>query len=177
MLGPPRGVYLHTNHLPTSIYRYILQGMKLTEIVTELKAAKINYMIVGGYAVNFHGYSRNTVDIDLIIKLTLANLKKVEKILNGLGMVSKLPIDAASVFNFREEYIKNRNMIAWNFYSEENPTDQVDILITHDVSDFKAEKFKVGDMIFKVISKDDLIAMKKESAREKDLLDIKELLK
>lgn len=151
--------------------------MKLSEIVTELKAAKINYMIVGGYAVNFHGYSRNTVDIDLIIKLTLANLKKVEKILNGLGMVSKLPIDAASVFNFREEYIKNRNMIAWNFYSEENPTDQVDILITHDVSDFKAEKFKVGDIIFKVISKDDLIAMKKESAREKDLLDIKELLK
>ena len=172
----PRGVPSY-NPLDQKYIPVYTKIMKLSEIVTELKAAKINYMIVGGYAVNFHGYSRNTVDIDLIIKLTLANLKKVEKILNGLGMVSKLPIDAISVFNFREEYIQNRNMIAWNFYSEENPTDQVDILITHDVSDFKAEKFIVGDMIFKVISKDDLIAMKKETGREKDLLDIKELSK
>jgi hypothetical protein len=40
---------------------------------------KINYMIVGGYAVNFHEYSKNTVDIDLIIKFPLAHLKKMEK--------------------------------------------------------------------------------------------------
>lgn len=134
-------------------------------------------MVVGGYAVNFHGYSRNTVDIDLIIKFTLSNLKKVEKILNELGMISRLPIDAVSLFKFREEYVKNRNLIAWNFYNESNPTDQVDILITHDVGDFKAEKFLVGDLEVKVISKEDLIQMKKASGRDKDLLDIKELSK
>jgi hypothetical protein len=48
--------------------------MKLKELVYALK--KINYMIVGGYAVNFHGYSRNTVDIDLVIKFTLSNFLK-----------------------------------------------------------------------------------------------------
>lgn len=151
--------------------------MKLSTLVNNLKKEKINYMIVGGYAVNFHGYSRNTVDIDLVIKLTLANLKKIEKMLNAMGMVSKLPVEASSVFNFREEYIKNRNMMAWNFYNKEDPTDQLGILITHDISDFKSEKFRVGELEFKVISKDDLIAMKKESGREKDLLDIKELSK
>ena len=31
-------------------------------------------MIVGGYAVNFHGYSRNTVDIDLIINIGEINI-------------------------------------------------------------------------------------------------------
>lgn len=134
-------------------------------------------MIVGGYAVNFHGYSRNTVDIDLIIKFTLTNLKKIEKILNKMGMVSKLPIDAVSVFKFREEYIKNRNLIAWNFYNKDDLTDQVDILINHDIDDFKSEKFKVGQMEFNVISKKDLIKMKKKAGREKDLLDIKELMK
>ena len=108
--------------------------MKLKELVNSLKREKVNYMVVGGYAVNFHGYSRNTVDIDLIIKFTLSNLKKVEKILNELGMISRLPIDAVSLFKFREEYIKNRDLIAWNFYNESNPTDQVDILITHDVN-------------------------------------------
>ena len=151
--------------------------MKLKELVNSLKREKVNYMVVGGYAVNFHGYSRNTVDIDLIIKFTLSNLKRVEKILNELGMISRLPIDAVSLFKFREEYIKNRDLIAWNFYNESNPTDQVDILITHDVGDFKAEKFLVGDLEVKVISKEDLIQMKKASGRDKDLLDIKELSK
>jgi hypothetical protein len=94
-----------------------------------------------------------------------------------MGMISRLPIDAVSVYKFRDEYIKNRDLIAWNFYNENNPTEQVDILITHDVSDFKSEKFRVGQQEFKVISKDDLIKMKKKSGRDKDLLDIKELTK
>ena len=151
--------------------------MNLKELVRALKNEKINYMIVGGYAVNFHGYSRNTVDIDIVIKFTLSNLKKIELLLHKLGMVSRLPIDAVSVYKFRDEYIKNRNLIAWNFYNENDPTEQVDILITHDVSDFKSEKFRVGELELKVISKDDLIKMKKKSGRDKDLLDIKELTK
>ena len=151
--------------------------MKLSKLVKALKKEKINYMIVGGYAVNFHGYSRNTVDIDLIIKFTLANLKKIEKLLQQMGMVSRLPIDAVSIFKFRDEYIKNRNLIAWNFYNENDPTDQIDILINHDVSDFKSEKFRVGQLELKVISKEDLIRMKKKAGRDKDLLDIKELTK
>ena len=134
-------------------------------------------MVVGGYAVNFHGYSRNTVDIDLVIKFSLSNLKKIEKMLQNVGMISRLPIDAVAIYKFRQEYIKNRNLIAWNFYNENDPTEQVDILITHDVSDFKSENFRVGDLEVKVISKDDLIKMKKKSGRDKDLLDVRELMK
>ncbi len=134
-------------------------------------------MIVGGYAVNFHGHSRNTVDIDLIIKFTLINLKKIEKLLTQAGMISRLPIDAVSIYKFREEYIKNRNLIAWNFYNKNNLTEQIDILINYDVSDFKSEKFRVGQLAIKVITKEDLIKMKRKSGRIKDLLDIEELNK
>ena len=151
--------------------------MKVKTLVESLQKEKINYMIVGGYAVNFHGYSRNTVDIDIIIKFTLSNLKKLEKLLHEMGMVSRLPIDAVSIYKFRDEYINNRNLIAWNFYNKDDPTDQVDILINHDVADFKSEKFRVGDIELKVISKEDLIKMKKASGRNKDILDIKELTK
>ena len=87
--------------------------MKFLDLINSLKREKINYMIVGGYAVNFHGYSRNTVDIDIVIKFNLATLKKMEKLLNEFGLVSKLPIDAISVYKYREEYIKNRNLISW----------------------------------------------------------------
>ncbi len=151
--------------------------MKLSKLVKALKKEKINYMIVGGYAVNFHGYSRNTVDIDLIIKFTLANLKKIESIMHQMGMISRLPIDAVSIYHFKDEYIKKRNLIAWNFYNEDDPTDQIDILINHDVGDFKSEKFRVGKLELTVITKEDLIKMKKKSRRDKDLLDIKELTK
>ena len=151
--------------------------MKFTSLIEQLTKNKINYLVVGGYAVNFHGYSRNTVDIDLVIKFTLKNLKKIEKILNDFGLVSRLPVNAISVYKFREEYIKNKNLIAWNFYAETNPTSQVDILINCDVNDFDMEKFLVGKLIVKVISKEDLIKMKKISGRNKDLLDIKELTK
>jgi len=34
-----------------------------------LKEAKIPYMIVGGLAVNYHGFPRSTIDIDLAIRL------------------------------------------------------------------------------------------------------------
>jgi len=152
-------------------------AISFKELITSLKKEKINYMVVGGYAVNFHGYSRNTADIDLVIKLNLSSFKKIEKLLNNMGMISRLPIDAVSIYKFRKEYIEKRNLIAWNFYNENDPTEQVDILITHDVSDFKSEKFLVGEFEVKVISKKDLIKMKKKSGREKDLLDIRELTK
>ena len=151
--------------------------MKLQKLILALQREKINYMIVGGYAVNFHGYSRNTVDIDLVIKFTLSNLKKIEKLLNEMNLISKLPIDAVSLYKFRDEYINNRNLLAWNFYNPDDPTSQIDILIIHDTSEFKSEKFRVGDLEVKVISKKDLIVMKKQSGRDKDLLDIKELTK
>ena len=151
--------------------------MRLSDLVNSLKEEKINYLIVGGYAVNFHGYSRNTVDIDLVIKWNLKNLKKIEKLLNNMDLVSRLPIDAEAIYHFRDEYINNRNLIAWNFYNESNPTVQVDIMISHDISEFKSEKFIASGVEYKVISKDDLIKMKKESGRDKDLLDIKELTK
>ena len=109
--------------------------------------------------------------------MTLKNLKKIEQILKDQGLISRLPVDAVSVFKFRKEYIENRNLIAWNFYDPSDPTNQVDILINHDVSDFSHEKFKVGDFVYKVISKDDLIRMKREAGREKDLMDIRELSK
>ena len=48
-----------------------------------------------------------------------------------------------------------------------DPTHQVDILITHDVGDFKSDKFHLGKIDFKVISKADLIKMKKNQAVKK----------
>ena len=142
-----------------------------------LKEAKVPYAIVGGHAVALHGAVRGTVDIDFIIKWTLGNLKKAEKALTSIGLVSRLPINAESVFQFRDEYIQNRNLIAWNFYDPLNQANQVDLVITDDLANVSVERFRTAQADIRVLSKPDLIAMKKKSGRPQDLEDIKALKK
>ena len=45
-------------------------------ILRELGRNKIKYLIVGGVAVNLHGYDRVTGDLDILLQLEDANLKK-----------------------------------------------------------------------------------------------------
>ncbi len=42
-------------------------------------------MIVGGYAVNFHGYERNTSDLDIWVKPAKENLERIANALEQLG--------------------------------------------------------------------------------------------
>jgi hypothetical protein len=101
----------------------------------------------------------------------------VEKALIDLGFVSKLPVSSHEVFNFREEYIQNRNVISWSFYNMVDPSEIVDIIITHDLSKLRKVQFKSGLLSLSVLSKKDLIAMKKLSDREQDRADVEALEK
>ncbi len=145
--------------------------MFIHKVTDAFDKAKIIYAVVGGYAVALHGALRGTVDIDFAIKWDLANLKRVENALKALGLVSLIPVDADQIFRFREEYILNRNMIAWNFFNPLNPLEQVDILINYDLRGARIER--IGKI--KVLSKSDLIEMKKRSNRIQDREDVKSL--
>ena len=46
-------------------------------IFKELNTEKINYVVVGGLAVNFHGIPRMTYDIDLLIQLEPKNILRI----------------------------------------------------------------------------------------------------
>ena len=77
----------------------------------------------------------------------------------------------------REEYIANRNLKAWSFVDYANPSRQVDILITKDLRDLTVQKIAVAGRKISVISIKDLIALKTESGRPQDLVDIDNLNK
>lgn len=136
---------------------------------------KIHYGLVGGYAVSLHGAVRGTLDIDIVLPFNLEQYKKAEKALQSIGLQSRLPIIAEDVFNFREEYIKNKNLIAWSFVGEKNPSEIIDIIITHDLDQLSVIDMKIQGTKIKVVSIDDIIKMKKASGREQDLLDISAL--
>lgn len=149
--------------------------MFIKKLVKKLNQRSIPYSIVGGYAVVIHGVIRGTLDIDLVTSLTKENLKKIEQALNELGLQSRIPVRADEIYEFRKEYIKNKNLIAWNFVNPANPTEVVDILITKDLNHFKSQAISLQNTEIQVISKKDLIQMKKQSGRPQDLEDVKAL--
>lgn len=149
--------------------------MFLYEVSEALTRAKVPFAIAGGYAVALHGAVRGTVDVDIVLALSKKQFIAAEAALRGLGLTPRLPVTAAEVFDFREEYIKNRSLVAWSFFDPKNPANVVDVIITHDLGALKIKKVLSGGHVLPVLSLEDLIAMKKACGRPQDLEDIRAL--
>ena len=151
--------------------------MFIKTVIDALNKASINYVLVGGYAVALHGAVRGTVDLDFVIALDEQQYELLEKALTGIGLTPRLPISAKEVFQFRDEYINNRNLIAWSFINNNNPLELIDIIITHDANKMKTETLSADGMTINIATIDELIKMKKASGRPQDLEDIRALEK
>jgi hypothetical protein len=151
--------------------------MFIKQVIDAFQKHHVKYALVGGYAVALHGAIRGTVDIDFVIQLNRSQFEAAEKALIAIGLQPRLPVTAAEVFDFREEYIRNKNLIAWSFQNPSSPLEMVDILITHDMKAIKTVGKKVDRLMIQVASIPDLMAMKKQAGRAQDLEDIKALEK
>lgn len=58
------------------------------EFIELLNANKVEYLVVGGYAVAFHGHPRYTKDIDIWIWIDPANAKRIIQVLQQFGFAS-----------------------------------------------------------------------------------------
>ncbi len=135
----------------------------------------VEFAIVGGWAVALHGAVRGTIDLDLVLSLSERNLRQAQKALNDIGLVSKIPVTSDDIFRFRKEYIAKKNLIAWNFCNPKDPSEVVDLIITYDKKNIPIKWKSIGGVKVPVLAKMELIKMKKQSAREQDLEDIKAL--
>ena len=149
--------------------------MFIKKVIGQLEKYHIPYALVGGYAVALHGAVRGTVDVDFVISWSLKNLKLVEQSLSEIGLKSKLPISAEDIFNSRDQYIKEKNLIGWNFFNPDNPLEIVDVIITYDLQENMIQIVDVKDKKINILAKKYLIEMKKSSGREQDVIDIKAL--
>ena len=149
--------------------------MFLFEVVDTLEKNRIKYALVGGYALALHGVVRATIDVDLVVQINKTQLKSVEAAMSMIGLQSRLPINAEDIFNFREEYIKNKNMIAWSFVSYADPAKMVDIIITENLKEFNVKKVSVKGRKISLASLEDLLRMKTGTGRQKDALDVESI--
>jgi len=75
------------------------------DLLEQLNSNKVQYIVVGGYAVNFHGYRRTTGDIDLWIKPDNGiNKSKIIDSLNKLG-VEKITLEELAKMDFSKPLV------------------------------------------------------------------------
>ncbi|MFW5700339.1 MAG: hypothetical protein ACOCWM_01505, partial [Cyclobacteriaceae bacterium] len=119
----------------------------------------VEYMLVGGMAVNFHGYRRSTGDMDLFINPTEENHLKLRRVHSEFGMQMG---EMESISNFL-------NTAKYDVFTFGVSPIQIDIMTACKGIDFK-DAFKSvitaniqNDFYIKVIRYDYLIKAKKAS--------------
>jgi hypothetical protein len=134
----------------------------------------VDFLLVGGLAVIARGYSRLTLDLDILPSPAARNMARLADALKELDAVAvgakeeRLPLD-----------LRHPESLAVGNYFLETNHGALD-LVNGPRPDIKrytklernASVLTVSGHEIKVISKDDLIAMKREAGRPKDLSDI-----
>jgi predicted nucleotidyltransferase len=150
-------------------------------IFQKLNELKIDYLVIGGLAVNFHGVPRMTYDIDLMIHLSSKNIHKLVDTLKEWGYRPKVPVDPMDLGDRakRNSWIREKGMKAFNFYSESLPIGEIDLIIDSPIpyADLKRRVVEIeveGEKI-PVISIHDLITLKAKAGRKQDLSDVEHL--
>ncbi len=139
------------------------------ELLQLLNSKKIEYLVIGGYAVAFHGHPRATGDLDIWIAISENNAVKIVEALKEFGF------DAPGLKN---EIFLEKNK---NIRMGEEPL-RIEILTSIDGVEFndcyKNKKTVTIDGIeMNFISLQDLKKNKKASGRLQDLADIENIEK
>ncbi len=134
------------------------------DLLALLNKYKVEYLIVGAYALGFHGAPRYTGDLDVLVRPDPINASSIMQALIEFGFGS-VGLTAA---DFEEE----GKVVQLGF-----PPVRVDILTSiTGVSWEQAESGRVkgqfGDVTVHYIGRDEFIANKRALGRKKDLADI-----
>lgn len=145
---------------------------EIQQFIVLCEKQDVRMLMVGGGAVNFHGYQRHSADVDFWIETTAENFKKLILVFHELGF---------ELEDFPEE-VKNQNQ---NISIKFSPTSlnlelitRFSINKTFEEAFLQSEKVEVKELNFlrwNVLSLEDLITSKKKAGRPKDLLDIQQL--
>ena len=154
----------------------------LEAIIRTLNDAEVRYLVVGGLAVAAHGYGRVTFDVDLVVQLQPDNVRRAMSALQALGYNPLVPERAEGFADpaTRERWIREKNPLVFQMYSEQHRETQIDLFITEPF-DFDSEyalakrvEFSPG-LNVPFVRLETLIQMKERADREKDREDLRQL--
>lgn len=159
-----------------------MQVHSVEAIIQALSNADVQYLVVGGLAVNAHGYKRLTDDVDLVIGLEPSNIVNGLRALSSIGYQMSIPVTPEDFADAekREGWRRNKNMIVLKLWSDAHRRTPIDVFV-YEPFDFQAA-YKAarwlpmgGRLHAPIVSLETLLAMKESAGRPQDLADISEL--
>jgi hypothetical protein len=137
------------------------------EFLKSLDSNRVEYLLIGGYAVGIHGHIRATNDLDIWVAMNLGNAERLRCALRAFGFAG--PELTAEMF------LTPRNVVRMGV-----PPIRIEILTTISGVEFEscyAERgmVQLEDLTVPVISLARLRENKAASGRAKDLADLESL--
>ena len=141
----------------------------LREFVELLNSNEVEYLVVGAFAVAFHGFARYTADLDLLVRPSAENAARILQVLSAFGF-GKMGIQAADLsspgmvfqFGVRPNRIDLLTAISGVSFEE--------AWATHVVGELEG-------IPTHFIGRDALVRNKEQTGRAKDIGDAEELRK
>ena len=132
------------------------------QVIDELINARVSFIVIGGYAVVFHGSDRAVHDLDVWISPSAENVARLTSAVSRLGY-SLLPATLARL----QQLGGQLTLAMWN----------TDVLSSLEGLEFgscfkRANEADASGRLVMVLSRADMITTKLGSAREKDVADV-----
>lgn len=144
----------------------------IDEFIQRADENGVRMLMVGGGAVNFHGYQRHSADVDFWIDTSPENLQKLITVFNAMGY---------EIDSFPDAVHRQETNISVKF----SPIDiNLELITKFEIGksfdqayaeSVKVELKKNTVLRWRVLHYNDLIESKRRAARPKDLLDILQL--
>jgi len=137
------------------------------ELLELFNAHKVEYVIVGGYALAFHGVPRYTGDIDIFVR---PSNKNAERIMNAL-----IEFGFGSAGITTEDFQYPDKIVQLGF-----PPVRIDIMtsisgVAWETAVSNRIEGKYGDLVVHYLGLKELISNKRAVGRKKDLADLEAL--
>jgi hypothetical protein len=139
----------------------------LKEFIALLNSHGVDYLIVGGHAVAFHGFPRYTGDFDFFVRMSEDNATALLRVLAAFGF-GDLGVE-------RHTFLEPNQVLQLG-----RPPNRIDLLTTISGVDFdeawaRRVPAELDSLAVSFIGKEELLRNKRAAGRPKDLGDVSKL--
>jgi predicted nucleotidyltransferase len=132
------------------------------DVLIAFSDAGVRFVVTGGVAIALHGLDRPVADLDLVVDPAPDNLRAVAACLARLGLTPTLPLPLDMVVVMRTMDARGREVDVNRIYP-----------IAYAALLERAAHVGIGGRSIPIASKEDLIAVKRQRARDYDLADVR----
>ena len=147
-------------------------------LLAALAAADVRYIVIGGFAVTAHGFSRTTEDLDVVPDPDPENLRRLA------GVLAEVDAEVLGMEEFAEEEIVRLDAagleMGGNFVlTTKHGRFDVMQLVSPDFEYSDLDGAAIEDEVFghpvRFCGYEHLVAMKEAAGRDQDLIDLRKL--